>query len=200
MSERKGVQTQFKYVRLYATRATICRPRIALIQSFLIWTLLTYMATIQDAIGKGVLESYGLPDWERRQPIRPLYVATELFSWVDGKAELYDQSLAEGGRLLVDHLDQMFCDFRCAERPRAGDIRRMLPTGNGIWKIHPPGLRVYGWVPAVHSFVAVTAALEAETKDDKDLNNAKMKCVQRFARKHSLEDTILRGDVRAVFP
>ena len=161
---------------------------------------MTYIATIASAIRKGAIEVFELPTWELRQPIRPLYVALKLFHWVDNTAELYDYELAEGGRFLGEHLEQMFCDFRCAKRPPAGDLRRMIPTADGIWKLHPPKLRVYGWIPAAHSFVAVTAALESETKHDKSLNHNKMKYVRDFIKRHDLEETIIRGDVRAVFP
>jgi transcriptional regulator with XRE-family HTH domain len=86
--------------------------------------LLTYMATIEDAIRKGVLDEFELPDWEIRLPIRLLYVTAEVIQWAQTKPELHDLALARGGRLLIEHLEQMFCDFRCAQRPAAGDLRR----------------------------------------------------------------------------
>ena len=123
-------------------------------------------------------------------------------SWADGKAELHDKALAVGGRTLFEHLLTMFCDFRCAERcpPHAGDLRRMTPTKYGIWKMHPPKLRVYGWCPGKNQFAAVTAALKSETKSDKKLNGKKLEQVRNFIKANGLEGAVLRGDILAVFP
>ncbi len=66
--------------------------------------------------------------------------------------------------------------------------------------MHPPKMRVYGWCPGQFQFVGVTATLESETKADHKLNGAKMKEVRDFIQKHALQNTILRGDVLAVFP
>ena len=162
--------------------------------------LLTYMATVAQAVASGTLEIFELPAWEKRLPIRPLYVARKFFDWVENKPELHDADREIGGRLLVDHLEQIFCDFRCAERPGAGDLRRMMPTKYGIWKLHPQGLRVYGWCPATHTFVAVEGALVAETKADGKFNDTKLKAVRDFTKAHGLQGTILRGDIRAIFP
>jgi hypothetical protein len=160
------------------------------------------MATVEDAVITHVLEPFELPDWELRLPIRPLYVNPELLDWADDTPQLHDEKLAVGGRTLFEHLLVMLCDFRCAERcpPHAGDLRRMTPTKKGIWKMHPPRLRIYGWCPAQHAFVAVTGALEAETKADKRLNDKKLNEVLDFIKKHGLQNTILRGDILAIFP
>src|SRR5262249_12511547 len=129
------------------------------------------MATIVDAVAAAVLEPFELPDWELRLPVRPLYVTPEFVDWADDSPQLHDKKLAIGGRILFEHLLLTMCEFRCAKRPQAGDLRRLIPTKNGLWKMHPPGLRLYGWCPAQHSFVIVTGALESDTKTDNKLND-----------------------------
>src|SRR3954465_6394968 len=109
------------------------------------------MATLSDIVAKGVLDPFELPQWESRLPIHPLYVAGTLFDWVAATADLQTQKI--GRRTLFEHLEQTFCDFRCSARPPAGDLRRMTPTKHGIWKLHPPGLRVYGFAPSIRTFV-----------------------------------------------
>jgi hypothetical protein len=162
--------------------------------------VLTYMATLRDAITQGILEVFELPEWEQRLPQRILYVTPSFIAWADETPELHDQKFSIGRRTLFEHLSQMLCDFRCDQRVLYGDIKRMIPTAGGIWRIYPPGLRVYGWCPNQFEFAAVTGALEADTKKMRDLNNQKRNEVRDFLRKHGLMDTVLRGDFLAVFP
>jgi hypothetical protein len=152
------------------------------------------MATLQEAIAANAIVAFQVPDWEPRQPLRLMWVTPALLSWADDTPALHNDAHSVGGRTLFEHLLTMFCDFRCAERcpPHA--------TRHGIWKMHPPKLRVYGWCPGQHQFVAVTAALESDTKSDKNLNERKMREVREFLTKHKLEKTVLRGDVLAIFP
>lgn len=164
----------------------------------LICVVLTYMATIQQAIKKGVLEPFALPDWETRPSQRPLYVSPELYNWTDNKPELMSEAHKVGNRLLVEHLVQTLCDFRCADRPGAGDLRRVQPTKHGVWKLHPPKLRVYGWFCAPKQLVLICGALEDETKLDRTLNDKKRDEVRDFAKVHHLEETMMKGDARAV--
>jgi hypothetical protein len=79
-------------------------------------------------------------------------------------------------------------------------LEGLTPTKHGVWKMHPPRLRVYGWFPIARTFVVVGGALESETKADKTLNNRRMKEVRDFIQVHGLEKHIVRGDIRAVFP
>jgi hypothetical protein len=158
------------------------------------------MATIEDAVTGQVLEPYRLPDWELRLPIRPLWVALTLWDWIDGKDELHSIGHGVGRRTLCEHIEQMFCEFRCAPRFPAGDLRQMIPTTKGIRKLHPPKLRIYGWCPAPHEFVAVTAAFELDTKADKSLNGKKRDEVLNFIKANKLGHLILKGDNLAVFP
>ena len=105
-----------------------------------------------------------------------------------------------GRRTLFEHIEQMFCDFRCSPVFPAGDLRQMLPNQKGVRKMHPPKLRIYGWCPAPHAFVAVTAAFEADTKTDKKLNDKKRDDVLAFITANELEKLVLKGDNLAVFP
>ena len=164
--------------------------------------MLTYMATIEDALASRAIVAFEVPSWDRRLPLRPLWVTPDLLSWADDKRELHEKAFARGGRTLFEHLLTMFCDFRCAEHcpPHAGDLKRMTPTKFGIWKMHPAGLRVYGWCPNKFQFVAVTALMESETKANKRINSEKLDEVRMFIKKHKLESTIKRGDILAIFP
>jgi hypothetical protein len=76
----------------------------------------------------------------------------------------------------------------------------MLPTKHGIWKVHSEGLRIYGWCPLLRTFAAVTAALEIDTKNDSKLNDHKLHEVREFLKKHELEQTVVHGDILAIFP
>jgi hypothetical protein len=159
--------------------------------------LLIYMATIAEAVRQLTLELYSLPDWERRLPIRPLWISPEFWDWADGKAELETK---EGGKTLFEHMEQMFREFRCSERFGAGDLKRMIPNPSGVRTMRPPKLRVYGWCPAQHQFVVVCGALESETKADKGLNDRKRDEVLDFIRRNNLGAHVLLGDASAVFP
>jgi hypothetical protein len=169
------------------------------IRGLLIFSLLTYMATLEDVVTAKVLERYPLPDWEARLPIRLLWVAYELWDWIDAQDDLHATDLAIGGRTLFEHLEQLLCEFCCAPHFPAGDLRRMMPTAKGVWKMHPPKLRLYGWFPRPNSFVAVTAAREIETKTDKKLNDRKRDEVLGFIQKNQLQHLIVKGDPLAVF-
>lgn len=158
------------------------------------------MATIPDIIAKGELKPYELPDWEARLPINPLCYTPALEKWIRATEELNDPTMKIGGRTMLEHLDQTFCDLRCSDRPAAGNLRRMMPNRHGIWKLHPPGLRIYGWCPAPRSFVAVTGALESETKTNKKLNDKKRDEVRAFIKLHDVGAHIVRGDILAIFP
>jgi hypothetical protein len=157
------------------------------------------MATLKDAVTATALECFEVPDWESRHAKRPLLISPGLWKWVDNTPELHDMKFARGSRTLFEHLLQMFCDFRCADHLHGSDLRRMMPTSDGVWHMYPPGLRVYGWAPARHSFVAVCAATEKSTKDDKLLNDQKRREVLAFARANSVAHTIKRGHFLDLF-
>jgi hypothetical protein len=157
------------------------------------------MATIEDAVKAQVLEPYALPQWESRLAIRPLWISYVFWDWAD-KDELHDIVHGIARRTLFEHIEQMFCDFRCSERFSAGDLRRILPTKKGVWKMHPPRLRIYGWCPAPHSFVVVGGAFESDTKNDKKLNDKKRDDVLSFITANQLQQHVLIGDHLAIFP
>jgi hypothetical protein len=162
--------------------------------------MLTYMATLAHIVAAGHLEPFEPPEWERRRPVRPLLVAPELLDWAYETPELNDIGPGQGRRTLTEHLLQMFSDFRCDRHVHYSDLKRMLPTTGRIWHMYPPGLRIYGWVPAPHSFVAITGALAQHTKDDPTLNDRKRDQVTTFARRYGLTHTIKAGDYLALFP
>ncbi|RZN07994.1 hypothetical protein CWO91_24615 [Bradyrhizobium genosp. SA-3] len=76
----------------------------------------------------------------------------------------------------------------------------MLPNKKGVWKIHVPGARIYGWCPRARAFVAVGFALETDTKKFSGLSDSKREDVLTFIKAHKLEDTVLLGDILAIFP
>jgi hypothetical protein len=158
------------------------------------------MATIADAIAAAVLEVYELPSWEPRLAVNELWVASEFWDVFDSMPELHDMNLSQGRRTIGEHVEQMLSDFRCSARPGAGDLRQMIPNRFGIRKLHPVAARVYGWCPRPRSFVAVTLALESATKNDRSLNDKKRDEVRAFIAKHHLGQSVLLGDILAVFP
>ena len=162
--------------------------------------VLTYMATIADALRSKLIEAFALPEIEGRPPLRPLYVAGELFDWVDGDERLHRPNGGKGGRTRFELLTQTFCDFRCAARPLVGDLDRIRPTNNGIWSLHSPCVRVFGWVPAPHRFVAVYAAHVEDCHGPASVVDEMRGKVLAFAGRHGLRDTIHLGDKLALFP
>ncbi len=159
--------------------------------------MLTKMATIDDLVRIGVLELFALPDDVNRLPLRPLWLSQNLMAYVDGTLAYHIEQVAL--RTAYEHLEQFFVDFRCDERIHATDLRRMLPTGKGVWSMHPPMLRVYGWVPRPHSMVAVCAEFEKATKSDPNLNDNCRNLVLGFIKQHHVTE-IFYGDFRDAFP
>lgn len=159
------------------------------------------MATIEEAIAKGCLDLFELPEDDERLPVRPLYVTQAFLDFADNTNAMHEPKFGKGGRTIFEHLLQALCDFRCGTRPAgAGDLRRLMPTKNGIWSFHTVGLRTYGWCPAPHAFVAVISALETDTKTDRSMNDKKLAQVLTFAKTHDLAGTIKLGDLLALFP
>lgn len=183
-----------------AVRDNVPQYRDSGVNPLSMYMLLTYMATIENVVAAQILHLFELPTWESRLPLWSLYVSNDLIQWTDTKAELNSPDFSRGGRTLREHLLQTLCDFRCSKRPPAGDLRRMTPNDKGVWKMHPSGLRIYGWSPAPRTFAMVTGALEIETKQDKGLNDRKMQEVLDFIRAHDLEATIVKGNILDVFP
>jgi hypothetical protein len=158
------------------------------------------MATIEDDLTASGLELYELPDWETRQPIRQLWIAPSFWKWFDRTKELHD--VKSGARTLAEHIEQLFCDLRCSERPGAGDLRRMMPNSKGVWKLHPAKTRLYGWAPKKECIAVIAGALESETKDktEENLNNKKRDEVLAFIKSNRLQKYVVLGDVLAIFP
>lgn len=155
------------------------------------------MATIEDAIRQGILLDYAMPDHELRTAKRRLLASLEFFDWLDETPALL--TLKEGGRTLHEQAEQMLCDLRCLAKPGVGDLRRMIPDRSGVVKAHPPKLRLYGWIASGPLFVAITGALESETKADSRLNDQKRDEVLAFAARYRLTGTMLRGEPSALF-
>lgn len=164
------------------------------------------MATLDELLRDGTLEPYQLAEWETRQPIWRLLIASSFWNWFDGTDALHDEKQKIGARTIGEHIEQTFCDLRCNQRPSAGDLRRMVPNRSGIWKIHPAGARLYGWACGVGQIVVVTGATETETKQksedkkQKSLNDQKRDEVKKFIKDHKLQGTVLLGDILAIYP
>jgi hypothetical protein len=136
-------------------------------------------------------------DVTHRLPVRPLWMTQDLVSYVDGTLVYYSQIVAS--RTASEHLEQFFIDFRCNVVIHADDLRRMRPTSAGVWSMHPPMLRVYGWVPRPHAMVAVHAELEDDTKRDPTLNDKCRARVLDFVRLHGITEIVV-GDFLNAFP
>lgn len=163
--------------------------------------LLTFKATISHGLSQGWIELFEVPDWESRMALRSLYVTPGFWTWVDGTAELHEPLKALGSRSIFEQIELMLIDFRCADRPPgASELRRMIPTKHGVWKAHPPGARLFGWVPEPGSLVIVSGEREAIIKTNRPLYEQHLKGVMDFQKLHGLESWIVRGDYRAIFP
>lgn len=162
------------------------------------------MATIASAVLAGILHEHFLEAPETRDPRRPLYIADVFYDWVDGREDLHATNWhrESGGRSRYEHMQQAFADFRCNARPIVGDMRRVIPVHQRVWKIVSPGLRIFGWVPAPHAFVAVCAADAADTHGTGGgaVTAQKMQDVLNFAAAHDLTGAMLGGDHLACFP
>jgi hypothetical protein len=158
------------------------------------------MATSDDDLRACGLEPYELPEWEKRQSIRQLWIASDFWDWFDGTNELHDEKQKVGGRTLAEHIEQIFCDYRCSQRPGAGDLRWMMPNKKGVWKLHPAKTRIYGWAPKLDCLVIVCGARESDTKDKTkgSVNDQKRDEVLAFIKAHKL--SVKLGDILAVFP
>lgn len=159
------------------------------------------MATILDAVRLEVLKVFAVPDWDSRLPARPLYVAPQLWTQIDNEPRAHVETAKLGGRSPYEHLDAIFTDFRCGEKAIGNDqLKRLMPTTKGVWEMHPPGLRVFGWCPAPYEFVAVSVAIVEDLKADHDLYNQHRDGVLAFAKRHDLSSTITLGDYSVLFP
>ncbi|WP_161491842.1 hypothetical protein [Bradyrhizobium centrolobii] len=160
------------------------------------------MATLEDDLRAAGLELYELPEWEGRLPIRQFWIAPSFWTWFDETELLHDPKCKVGGRTLAEHIEQLFCDLRCAKRPGGGDLRRMMPATKGVWKLHPVKTRLYGWAPKSDCLAVVTGSMESETKDKSlgNVNDQKRDNVVRFIKEHNLQKHVLLGDILALFP
>jgi transcriptional regulator with XRE-family HTH domain len=147
------------------------------------------MATLDDDLIAAGLELFDLPGWETRLPIRQLWIAPSFWEWFDSVEALHE--IRSGSRTLGEHIEQMFCDLRCSERPGAGDVRKMMPSKKQVWKLHPPKSRLYAWAARKECLVVMTGALESDTKDKTggNLNNKKRDEVIAFIKAHRLTKT-----------
>lgn len=153
------------------------------------------------AVRSGHLERFDVPEWYHGIPVRPLYVAPEFWSWVDDEDALHVVPRDGSRRTIYEQVEIMLADLRCAARPPgAHELRRLTPNKKGIWKLHPPGARLYGWFPAPGTFVLVSGATEADTKADKGRNASEVDKVEAFIRARGFGAFITLGDYRAVYP
>jgi hypothetical protein len=158
------------------------------------------MATLLDAVRNDVLEKYEVPDWDKRNPVRQVFTAPALWDWIDNEPRAHVATAKRGGRSPFEHLEQMLSDYCCEPRAlRYGDLKQIIPTGDGVWRIHPPGLRVFGWIAANQTFVAVSAAMKSDLVSKTETYDQHRRTVLSFAIANGLEHTILRGDYLAIF-
>jgi hypothetical protein len=133
-------------------------------------------------------------------PVRPLYVTPGFWTWVDNTPEIHQPVKANASRTIFEQIELMLIDFRCSPRPLgASELKRMTPTNHGVWKLHPPGARLFGWVPEQDCLVIVSAEREAIIKSNPLTYGQHKAGVQHFQRTHGLSHWVVRGDYRAIF-
>lgn len=133
--------------------------------------------------------------------MRKLYGSDGFFDWVEQTDALYEKDWGpdHGGRTRFEHLERALCDLRCAKRPLVGDLNRVTPTKKGIWKVHCPGLRVFGWFAGPHEFIAVCGAFTKNTHGAGSLVGRIRNDVAAFIHDNRLHKTVFLGDRSALF-
>lgn len=155
------------------------------------------MATIADVLGSKLLEEWRIPDHLGGDPKRPVYLAGELFDWIDNALDLHIPG--KGGRSSFERLEQSLRDFRCSDHPNYGDIMCVMPQHKRVWSLHSPAGRLLGWVPACHQFVGIYWVRMADAHGKGNIGEAREK-VLKFATDHGLLGTMKPGNYHALFP
>jgi hypothetical protein len=158
------------------------------------------MATVYQLLRSGDIERYQLPQWETREPIRELYGIPELFDWVMENPIMQDESDKKGGKDRLEHLQALFSEFRCDKQPGGGNLRRVNPSGEGVFKLQPYGARVFGVFIEPKVFIGVCAIVseEGHGKNAKQTYTEMRTQVLNFVKKHNLQDEILKGEIYEV--
>ena len=160
--------------------------------------MLTYMATIQDALKDQLLEEWRIPDHLGGEATRPVYLAGELFDWFDYALDLYVPEKGKGGKSAFEHLEQSLRDFKCNARLDYGGLRCVTPQHKRVWSLHCPSGRLLGWAPAKHQFVGIYWVRMADAHGKGKISAARNK-VLAFANKHALAGRMKPGDFNALF-
>jgi hypothetical protein len=157
------------------------------------------MATFEQALANGTLETVPVPSWDSRLPIRPLFASQDFLENIETDPVLHDPNLRIANLTLYEHLWQRMADFRCSVRPGSGDLHLVMPVEKGVWKMHPNGLRVFGWAPMKHSLVLINYALASKTHGT-SLVAEKRDEVLDFIKGNQLTATVQKGGYLEVFP
>lgn len=159
------------------------------------------MTTIEQCARKKILEDVPLPPWETREPKHQMWATPDLLDWVEESEDLQNRRL--GKWKLYELLWQAFSDYRCNLRPSPGDLRTMMPAGNGAWTMRPPALRIYGFVSKKRAFVAVTWAWSRDTHEKRGfggLNDQRRDEVLTFITVHGLGGEVDPRPYEEIFP
>lgn len=130
----------------------------------------------------------------RDQRFRRLYWTKEFHQWWVTVEHLPSRSIVG----MTDQLNQAFADF-ISGRPMTGMARCDPPTGEGVWKIKTPDLRLFGWAPEKQVLVLAAGELKRVLRlpgppRDKDLGKTVVQ------RRRKLGVTIwVNGDLPNVF-
>ena len=134
----------------------------------------------------------------RDLPLRALYWTPGVSSWCQ---QLVQSGEVASGMLSYElQLNQAFADF-VSGRPLASGLTRTEPPRNGgIWKLHTPNIRLFGWCVEPQTLVLAAcekaSVLKAAGKPRyKDL--AVHATVER--RRLNFKDWHI-GDIRSAFP
>ena len=74
-----------------------------------------------------------------------------------------------------------------------------MPIKKSVWKMHPVGLRIFGWAPAPHSLAIVNYALSSQTHGT-GVVAQKRDDVLAFIKRHHLTQSVQKGGYLEVFP
>lgn len=130
--------------------------------------------------------------------VRSIFWTNELASWCNELAS--SQEKPSGILSFGEQINLAFADF-IAGRPLASGVTRCdPPTGEGIWKLHTPDIRFFGWCDQPQTLVIVNAELKRRLVSEYGLTTKKM-AMRAVAIRRSLGIKAWQsGDIRTAFP
>ncbi|WP_158047080.1 hypothetical protein [Skermanella pratensis] len=127
------------------------------------------MATLEHLWAKGTLVKFEANLAPHELPHRSVYFAAQFDEWIE--AVLYDEWSDARGRDMspYEQVEAIFVDFVKGWPMVYGVHKKLLrPETRGIWSLRTPDVRIFGWFPALGTFLAVRGAMKRNLKQPMD--------------------------------